>query len=79
MESKIMRIIANFSHQPQTPTEYFIGVDTYDKDFSTYSLVQKTNDRLFVLLSKTIRDKNEFKGEVDNLSKYFNAPIMEEN
>jgi hypothetical protein len=50
--------------------EYRIGIDT---DCFSYCLMRKNE----VLLSKRMNDENEFKLEVDNLAKYFNACIIE--
>jgi len=56
---------------------YAIGVDTYDKDNLAYCLTRKIGDTIEVLLSKVSREETEFKQEVENLAKYFEADIFE--
>lgn len=56
--------------------EYVIGIDTYDEKVPTYCFGRKINGVFEIMLSKTIRDQNEFKQEVDNLAKYFNATVL---
>jgi hypothetical protein len=53
--------------------EYVMGVDTYDKDALTYCLGRKVDGMFEIILTKTMRDEKEFKQEVENLIKYFNA------
>ena len=53
--------------------EYFIGVDTYEKDTNTYCLIRRVGSTAEVLLSKVIRDEKIFEEGVKNLAKYFNA------
>jgi hypothetical protein len=56
---------------------YIIGLDTsYDKDSFSYCLFRKVNGITEILLSKTMRDQNEFNQEVNNLAKYFNYNII---
>ncbi len=55
---------------------YVMGVDTYDKDALAYCLSRKVDGVIEILLCKTMRDENEFKQEVENLSKYFNADVF---
>lgn len=55
---------------------YAIGVDTYDKDNLAYCLTRKIGDKVEVLLSKVSREETEFKQEVENLAKYFNADVF---
>ena len=56
---------------------YAIGVDTYDKDNLSYCLTRKIDGVIEVLLSKTMsEDEIEFKQEVDNLAKYFDADVF---
>ena len=57
---------------------FIIGVDTYDKKNNAYCLTMKFDKTTFILLSKTIRDENEFQDEVENLQKYFDATIIKE-
>jgi hypothetical protein len=56
--------------------EYVMGVDTYDKDALAYCLIRKVDGVVEILLCKTMRDENEFKQEVENLAKYFNADVF---
>lgn len=56
--------------------EYVIGVDTYDKDALAYCFGRKVDGVFEIMLSKTMRDENEFKQEVENLAKYFNADVF---
>lgn len=53
--------------------QYIISIDTYDKNVFAYCLSRKTNEVVEILLCKTMKDETEFKQEVDNLVKYFNA------
>jgi hypothetical protein len=61
----------------EKPT-YSIGVDTIDKYNLAYCLCKNSDDKMEILLAKTTADKKEFKEEVENLSKYFNAEIYGE-
>ena len=56
---------------------YVIGVDTYDKNNLAYCLTRKIGDSIEVILSKVSREETEFKQEVYNLAKYFNADVFE--
>lgn len=56
--------------------EYFMGVDTYDKEINSYCLTRRVDGVIEVLLSKEIKDENDFEKEVENLSKYFNAKVL---
>ena len=56
--------------------EYVIGVDTYDKNALAYCFGRKVDGVFEIMLSKTMRDENEFKQEVENLAKYFNADVF---
>lgn len=58
------------------PPKHIIGVDTQDKDKNAYCLTRHFNGTVEILLSKTIRDENEFQDEVENLQKYFDAIII---
>ncbi len=55
---------------------YAMGVDTYDKDALSYCLSRKIDGVVEILLCKTMRNENEFKQEVENLAKYFNADVF---
>lgn len=56
--------------------EYVIGVDTYDKEAFAYCFGRKVDGVFEIMLAKTMRDENEFKQEVENLTKYFNANVF---
>lgn len=62
----------NSIEKVDNPT-FAIGIDQYDKDVNACCLMRKFNGVSEVVLQKTIRDEDEFKIEVDNLAKYFNA------
>lgn len=55
--------------------KYFIGVDTYDKNALAYCLGKQKDGDFELLLAKTMNDEEQFKEEVTNLAKYFNAKI----
>jgi hypothetical protein len=61
-----------FVKQPK----YVIGVDPYEKDALAYCLTRKVDGVVEILLCKTMRDEKEFKQEVENLAKYFNADVF---
>ena len=56
--------------------KYVMGVDTYDKDTLAYCLSRKVDGVIEILLCKKMRDEKEFKQEVENLAKYFNADVF---
>lgn len=56
--------------------EYFMGVDTYDKEMNAYCLTKRVDGITEVLLSKVIKDENSFEKEVENLAEYFNAKVL---
>jgi hypothetical protein len=56
--------------------EYSMGVDTYDKDALAYCFGRKVDGVFEIMLSKIMRDEKEFKQEVENLAKYFNANVF---
>lgn len=56
--------------------EYVIGVDTYDKDALAYCFGRVVGGVFEIMLSKTMCDESEFKQEVENLAKYFNADVF---
>ena len=62
----------SFIKQP----EYVMGVDTYEKDALAYCFGRKVDGVFEIILAKTMRDENEFKQEVENLAKYFNADVF---
>lgn len=57
---------------------YSIGVDTYDEKSLAYCFCKHLDGKVEILLAKTMRSKKDFKKEVSNLSKYFNAKICGE-
>lgn len=57
---------------------YSIGVDTYDEKSLAYCFCKHLDGKVEILLAKTMRSKKDFKEEVSNLSKYFNAKICGE-
>jgi len=57
---------------------YSIGVDTYDENSLAYCFCKHLDGKVEILLAKTMRSKKDFKEEVSNLSKYFNAKIFGE-
>lgn len=57
---------------------YSIGVDTYDEKSLAYCFCKHLDGKTEILLAKTMRSKKDFKEEVANLSKYFNAKICGE-
>ena len=56
--------------------EYFMGVDTYDKKMNAYCLTRCVDGITEILLSKVIKDENDFEKEVENLANYFNAKVF---
>lgn len=73
----------NFEYLVEKP-EYFIGVDTYEKESSTYCIIKRVNGYRDIIQIKskrthTLELKKEFDEEVNNLAKYFNATIIKEN
>lgn len=56
--------------------EYVMGVDTYDKYALAYCFGRKVDGVFEIMLAKTMRDEKEFKQEVENLAKYFNANVF---
>jgi len=56
--------------------EYVMGVDTYDKGALAYCFGRKVDGVFEIMLTKTMRDEKEFKQEVENLAKYFNADVF---
>lgn len=62
-------------------SRFYVGIDCYDKagtegSVTVWSLVRKTENSMEVIHSKTMKPNMEFKDEVLNVSKYFNAPIV---
>lgn len=56
--------------------EYVMGIDTYDKDALAYCFGRKVDGVFEIMLTKTMSDEKEFKQEVENLAKYFNADVF---
>lgn len=65
----------NFSQMLCNAPIYTIGVDTHDRNSLAYCLCRNVSGMTEILLVKTMRKKKQFKKEVENLSKYFNAKI----
>lgn len=58
------------------PSKFTIGVDCHDKNVSAYTLFKETGNHVEILLSKKrTASEEEFKQEVENLAKYFNADL----
>ena len=58
--------------------KFVIGVDTYDKKRLAYCIVRKFGSETVVMHQKTMKDEDEFREEVRNLAKYFNADTLGE-
>ena len=58
--------------------KYIITIGTYDEDTFAYIFYSKVGEDIRILLCKEMRDENEFKQEVENLAKYFNAYIVKQ-
>ena len=56
--------------------KYVLGIDNYDVDISTYTLVRIVDGEFDIILTKKIKNKEDFAIEVENLSNYFNASIV---
>jgi len=54
---------------------FTIGADGFNGDYS-YCLTRNLNGEVEIILSKTVKEKTQFKDEVMNLAKYFNASII---
>lgn len=64
--------------QKESPN-YYIGVDTYDKNALAYCLTRRLDGKTEIILLKTMASEKEFKEEVENISKYFNAKVLKED
>ena len=53
---------------------YTMGIDVWDTP--NYCLVRKCGDAIEIVLQKSLNDEIEFKKEVINLAKYFDANIL---
>lgn len=62
----------NFDIKPKQ-VDYFIGIDTFDKDIASYCLVRRIDNCTEVILAKTMKNDNKFHKESKNIAKYFNA------
>jgi len=62
----------------QIKEEFFIGVDSYDKDALAYCLIRKSGEERTIVLCNTRRNEADFNQEVENLAMYFNAEIIRE-
>jgi hypothetical protein len=60
--------------------KYVIGIDSAEGTKLSYCLMRKEmhDNSNNLILCKTIDNKDEFKREVENLAKYFNAEIWKE-
>ena len=56
------------------PITYLIGIDV--QEINTYILEQTIGEKIYILLQKQIHNDAEFKEEVLNLQKYFEAKII---
>lgn len=58
---------------------FVIGVDTHDENNYAYCLVSKINENdTTIILSKVMRNEEDFNQEVENLTKYFNTELIKE-
>ncbi len=57
----------------ENPISYYIGVDILDEKNMAYCLMRKQGENAEIMLANVRHDEKEFKQEVDNLAKYFNA------
>lgn len=64
------------NNQSSKQSYYIMGIDTYDEDILVYCLFRYVNGKFEILLNKKNNNKNEFKQEIENISKYFNAEII---
>ena len=58
--------------------KFLIGTDTYDENSCAYCLCRAVDDKIEVIMAKTMNNVVDFDKEVENLSKYFNATILKE-
>ena len=73
-------LLTKIEELKKNPIQYYIGVDSYSDDTeSSYCLGYKRGDTFEILLAKNEENKDSFMEEVNNLMKYFNAVIIEEN
>lgn len=56
-----------------TEPVYIMGIDQYEEDRNNYCLMKKFNGTSEIILQKTIKNKDDFMVEVENIAKYFNA------
>jgi len=64
---------------PLKQFEYYIGIDTTDKNNLAYCLTMKHDENnSTIILARTMKDEKDFYEEVKNLSIYFNAGIIKE-
>ena len=56
------------------PISYYMTTDVAGNEY-VYCLVKIVNNESEIIICKAMTDKKEFKDEVDNLTKYFNAKI----
>lgn len=59
-----------------TKNTWVISYDTYDKLALCYMLYRISGDNFEIVLSKVMRDETEFKQEIRNITRYFNARLI---
>lgn len=59
-----------------TEFKFMMSIDTTDKKMLNYSLSLTSENKLYILLSKTMTKEKEFIEETSNLVKYFNANVI---
>ncbi|AGO47442.1 hypothetical protein Phi19:3_gp038 [Cellulophaga phage phi19:3] len=58
--------------------KHIMCTSSIDGEFFTYTLVRCDKNSSEIIMCKTFREEKNFKEEVNNLAKYFNADILEE-
>jgi hypothetical protein len=58
---------------PNPKCKYGLWVDTYNKNQQAFCLIRDVNGAKEVILSKVMKNKEEFVEQVNNLSKYFDV------
>lgn len=56
--------------------KYVMATDMCNGNTQAYTLVRIIDNNFEIILCKTMHDEGEFKKEVDNLVKYFNASYL---
>ena len=78
IDDRLVFLKEEIDKTPIKQNYFLIGVDTYDKNYPCYCLVRVVDEVSEVLLCKTKKDEKQFKEEVENLARYFNAEIIKE-